>query len=137
MNKKDDVLNSVQDSYLTDEQKKDLINYVNKNGENQEFYTLFNGLLIKEYDKILNKYKKNVENYQRECFVLDQEIFERERQLEKQLKEKLAAINNSDVLKKELLLDSYYKEVNRFHEESEDKLRDLSAKQILDTLVEG
>lgn len=131
MSEINETINVIRESYLTKKQKIDLINYIEKNGSDEIFYQKFNALLIEEYDKRVEIYDKNFIEYENQCSLLDNELKQKEKKLEKMLEEKFSAVDSDDTQEKESILNSYYKEINRIHIEYEERLRKIGDEYVV------
>lgn len=131
---KKELLNLINNSFLSQEKKNSLIQYLNEKGEGEEFYNLFNQYLIEEVKKREKDYKETLDKLDQAIFELDKEFDEKKAKAEKEMEEKLSKTDPLDLFAKGKILDEYTEFLENLTEEYEKRLKEISSKLIISSI---
>jgi hypothetical protein len=102
-----EILKQIEDSFLTDERKQELLRYFEEHGEDAKFYEMFNTFLIEEIEKKRDQYKTTIEQFDERAAEIDRETMDRREALVAEREEKIANLAPLDVENESRLIDEY------------------------------
>jgi G:T/U-mismatch repair DNA glycosylase len=121
---------TIQSSFLLKDQKDYLMQYLNTNGENEQFYKVFNQYLINELQKKDKQFRNSMNNFENNLIRLDNELNSRKEKAEKNLDEKLSKIDPTDLSLKAKIWDEYYRILEEMRTEYEEKLKKIYSQEL-------
>ena len=122
MENKEELLNLISASFLPEEQKKELSDYLATNETDQNFFNKFNQYLIAEFKKINDASEEKLKLFDEKTAELDLEIEKEEKEEEEKLSEKLSNIDEMEIAKRTDIWDAYDKKLEELRVSYEKKL---------------
>lgn len=125
------IQNLIRESFLSDDEKQSLLQYLSTKGDDQEFYDTFDRYLADGLIKVNNVYTDTMTKLDNELDQLDKEINLQKENLKTALNNKLGQIKPSDIKNKQVIWDDYYKSIDKLQKEQEEKIKEmLSSKMV-------
>jgi|SRR3989344_1623605 len=122
MENKEELLNLISASFLPEEQKKELSDYLATNETDQNFFNKFNQYLIAEFKKINDIGEAKLKLFDEKVAELDLEIEKSEKEEEVKLSEKLSNIDEMDIAKRTDIWEDHDKKLEELRVDYEKKM---------------
>lgn len=110
------VVDLINNSFLSEQNRKRLLDILTEGGESPSFYQEFNQLLINEVNKRKGKFEKVITNFHQQLDKLEKDSEQKRQELDKQLEKDLQSIDISDIKAKTEIFDDYYKKIASFQQ---------------------
>jgi hypothetical protein len=101
------IIELINASILQPEEKEKLSSLLEKTGDDDAFYELFNELLIKEAEKKINSINSTLTEYNQQVEVLESAYNAQDEELNTVLEKQLESIDPSDIKAQHQALDDY------------------------------
>ncbi len=124
----------IQTSFIPEDQKQYLLQYLNTKGDTQEFYNYFNLYFTQELKKINDNFTNTMNRFDSDLDLLDNEIKKKKQENDLLLEGKLANIKIGDISAKKKIWDEYYSVRDKINQEQETQIKNLLSKNILATM---
>lgn len=122
----EDILKVIDSSMFVESEKQLLRDLLNKEGDSEAFYRLFNDLIIKYVHSQGKKYLDIVKQFEAESEKLELTMLALRDEQEKSLDQKLLGVPVDDFIRRTELLDEHYAALDKIAIEHEEKLKQLS-----------
>ena len=122
MENKEELFNLISASFLPEEQKKELSDYLATNETDQNFFNKFNQYLIAEFKKINDIGEAKLKLFDEKVAELDLEIEKSEKEEEVKLSEKLSNIDEMDIAKRTDIWEDHDKKLEELRVDYEKKM---------------
>lgn len=86
---KQNLINLIKDSYLSESEKDELVQYLDKNDADDKFFETFGQKLTKRFEVFVERYKKLTDDFDKETDELDRQHGVRAAELQKARDERL------------------------------------------------
>jgi hypothetical protein len=131
---KDQLINYIQISFISDNNKSKLISALNEGATIDDTQGVFEDFLIDKINEYGNQYDKAAADFELLAKELDREIESQEAILDKSLDEKLSVVNRADYDARNKIWNDYYAAIDKLDSSYEAKLKSTISKVIIDTV---
>jgi len=118
----------IEKSFLGKEQKKQLFDELESEGETQKFFEHFDKFLVGAIEQKERKLDEVIREFKVVNSGLEKEKEEKIKALEQKTEKILAGLKIDDMDKKEKIWDGYYKEIERIYEKYEEQIKSIITK---------
>ena len=108
MTEKEELIYLIKESFLSEEEKAELLRMVEEGRETKDIFKIFDDHLVEEVNKRAEKYEGLLNKLNSETDRLDNSYESQVAILKNSLKERLAALSPTDFHEKGLAWDDYY-----------------------------
>lgn len=115
----------VENSFITPAERRELVEYIDKNGVDMKFFDTFNKYLVEATKNRGKKYQDTVKKIDKLQARLDEQVTEEKQEIEEKLEHKLAAIDPADIKTKDRIWNEYYKMLDDLGERYDRGLKDI------------
>ncbi|HUT22536.1 MAG TPA: hypothetical protein VMX18_04070 [Candidatus Bipolaricaulota bacterium] len=133
MNDNENLQQLIQSSFIANDKKQTLFDYLNTQGATEEFFKLFDQYLVEETEKIKNRYMEIIKGFDSKAATLDQETNAKKEQLSKDLEVRLsnAELNAGE---EDATWDEYYRALDKLREDYQAEIKKITSEAVLSTL---
>ena len=126
------IKNLIENSFLSLEQKRFLLQYMDLKGVDMKFFDTFNGYLVEAIKDKGGKYTKAVDKIQSLQKELDERATLEKKRIEERLEQELSGIDPLDLKTKGRIWEEYYDTLDELGERYDRKLREILSKIVLE-----
>ena len=128
---KEEILKLIEQSFLTENKKQELISVLNKGVDKNDFFDLFNQFLIEDINIRKEKYQFSIKNID-DLFTENCNLFLTEKKvLDDDVEKKLLNVSVTDVIQRDIVWNEYYKSLNLLNNKYEIALKNDISKVVL------
>jgi hypothetical protein len=123
---KQELINLIKESYLYESEKDELIEYLENNEVDDKFYETFGQSLTKQFDIIVDRYKKLTGDYDNQADELDRHFEALKDKVKNERDQKLANIADQNPTDTETVWVWYDMEIDKLRKQQTQKLKKIS-----------
>jgi hypothetical protein len=123
----------IEGSFITPDQKRELLQYIDLKGVDMKLFDNFNGYLVEATRKKGDKYKQTVKKIDALQTELDDRITAEKAGIEEHLEQELQGLDPSDLKTKSRIWKEYYDTLDELGERYDKGLKDILSKILTST----